>query len=262
MTRPPSSSPRLRRRRAGAWLGSFWCRTPAPSGNHSFRACTSRMDAADGHRQKARSSGRQRPRHVVVPRPGYRNAAEPAGGQELGQRPAGEQAQVACHHAARPAEHSAQAHLGEDRLDPEGEQPPVVPRGQVRRGQQQRATRPEHPPGLGDRPVGVHQMLDQLAHDHHVRGAVRDRQARRGHARAHHREAEGLRLAQGVAGPVDPGEPVRRIVLGRDGERGAVAAAQVDDHRRAGTLRRIPASIRAWRRARSGPERSGTPGLS
>ncbi len=58
MTKPPSSSPRLRRRRAGAWSASvpvsdacaivvFYC----------FRAWTSRMDAADGHRQKARSSG-------------------------------------------------------------------------------------------------------------------------------------------------------------------------------------------------------------
>ncbi len=104
------------------------------------------------------------------------------------------------------------------------------------RGQQQGAARPEHPPDLRDRPVGVDQVLDQLAHDHHVRGAVRDRQARPGHAAAQHGEAEGPRLPQGMVGPVDADEPVRRVLLRRDREGGAVAAPHVDDHRRAGRV--------------------------
>ena len=83
-------------------------------------------------------------------------------------------------------------------------------------------------------------MLDELAHDHHVRGAVRDRQARRGHGAVQHREAQGPGLLQGMGGPVDPGEPVRGVLSGGDGEGGPVAAADVDDHRRAGNLLQDP----------------------
>ena len=187
------------------------------------------MDAAEGHRQKARSSGCIDPRHVVIPSARDRDAAEAAGGQELGQRPPGEQAQVAGHHAPRPAVHAVQAHLGEDRLDARGEQAAVVPGGEVRRGQQQVAAGLEYPPDFFQRPVGVDQVLDQLAHDHHVGLAVGDRQARFEGA-ADCGEAFGLCLAQGVGGPVDPGHVVSWVVSGRGGQRGTVAAAQVEDH--------------------------------
>ena len=126
----------------------------------------------------------------MVPRPGHGHVAEPAPGQELPHRPAGEQAQVTGHHAARPTEHSAQAHLGEDRLDADREQATVVPRGQVRRGQQQGATRPQHPADLRDRRVGVDQVLDQLAHDNHIGHGGPQRQTGRPDAGTHQREAE------------------------------------------------------------------------
>ncbi len=82
-------------------------------------------------------------------------------------------------------------------------------------------------------------MLDQLTHDHHVRGAVGDRQARFPGA-ADHCQAAGPGLAQRVGGPVDPGEVVLRILGGGDRERGAVAAAQVEDHRRGGQVAQNP----------------------
>lgn len=116
---------------------------------------------------------------------------EAVGAQQTGQGPAGEQAEVADDLVAGPAEHAELAHLGEDGLDPTQEEEAIEPGGQVGGGQQQGPSRDQDPSGLGQGQVGIDQVLDDLAHQHHVERRSGEGQAGVVDAGPHHDEPPG-----------------------------------------------------------------------
>lgn len=99
-------------------------------------------------------------------REGHRGKA--VGGEHADEGPGGEQAQVADHQGAGPAEDAQPAHLGEYRLHPSQQQEPVEPGGEVGGGAQQAPAGDQHPADLVQHRVGVDEMLDDLAHEDHV----------------------------------------------------------------------------------------------
>ncbi len=110
---------------------------------------------------------------IVVGCTGEGHRGEAVGRQRLDQGPGSEQAQVADHQAAGPAEDAEPAHLGEHRLDPSEQQEPVEPGGEVGGGAQERPAGDQHPPDLVQHQVGVEQVFDDLAHEDHVEdGAI------------------------------------------------------------------------------------------
>ena len=129
------------------------------------RAEARRIDDRLGVRQNRRSSGPERARDVVIGSSGDGDLDEPGGSEELLEGAAGEDAQMTDHLTTGAAVDAAQADLGEQRLNSDREQHPVVPGRQVGRRQQQRPAGHEHSPRLDEGGVGVHQVLDQLAHE-------------------------------------------------------------------------------------------------
>ena len=91
----------------------------------------------------------------MIARAFHLDRVEATGCQQTCERSPGEHVQVAGDLAAWPTEYSAEADLGEDRLHPEGKQTAVVPGGQVRRGQQERAVWLQDPEGFIERRVSV-----------------------------------------------------------------------------------------------------------
>jgi len=165
----------------------------------------------------------------MVASAGHHDVAESSGREQPGQRAPGEHAQVPGDLAARPAVHAAEADLREHGLDAQREQPAVVPGREVRRGQQQRAARLEHPARLVERRIGVDQVLDELAHDHDVGGTRAHRQAGRLDGRTHQAQSEPPGAGQAFPRPVETSHPVPGTGPHRLGHRRAVTAADVQD---------------------------------
>jgi len=151
--------------------------------------------------------GPEEPGDVVVGGAGQGDVLEPAGGQEADQGAPGEDVQVADDLGAGPTVDAPDAHLGEEGLDAEDEQGPVVPGGQVGGGEEEGPPGGEDAAGLEEGGVGVDQVLDDLPHDDGVDAAVAEGQAGAIEPAAGDGETEGPGPAGGLQGPVDPEDP-------------------------------------------------------
>src|SRR6266567_2704376 len=148
--------------------------------------------------------------------------------------------QVPGYLAARPAIYAAQADLGEDRLYPERDEAAVVPRRQVRSRQQQGPAGLEHPQHFLQRRVGIDEMLDQLAHDHDIRGVCGQRQAGRLDAALHQGQAPPTGVPKRAGRPVKADHAMPWVGSGREAGRRPVTAAHVKYQRRDGHAAQHP----------------------
>src|SRR5215469_9410313 len=139
---------------------------------------------------------------------------------------------MSCDLTTRPTENFPQAYLGEHRLYTEGQQGPVVPRSEVRRRQEQRASGLQNAERLIERGVGIDQMLDNFTHDHDVGRPGGQRQTWLLEPSPDQGESVSASLPQGIGRPVNPDELMTRVEL--CGHRGSqpVATADVDDQSR------------------------------
>ena len=151
--------------------------------------------------------GPEEPGDVVVGGAGQGDVLEPAGGQEADQGAPGEDVQVADDLGAGPTVDAPDAHLGEEGLDAEDEQGPVVPGGQVGGGDEEGPPGGEDTASLEEGGVGVDQVLDDLPHDDGVDAVVAEGQAGAVEPAAGDGETEGPSPAGGLQGPVDPEDP-------------------------------------------------------
>src|SRR5260370_3711619 len=83
----------------------------------------------------------------------------------------------------------------------------------MRRGQQRRPAGLEHPADSLERRVRVHQMLDQLAHDHDIGGLRRYRKAGRIDPGLQHGQADPPSPAPPAGRPVTPHNTIPGITL-------------------------------------------------
>ena len=228
-----SAGPDCRRRRAGPLAGWRAERAAARCACHRHQDRGEAREPAQEPVDRSQRSG-----HVVVGRTRHGDVAEPGRRQQAGQRPLGEDAQMAGDLAPGPAVDPVEAHLGEHGLDPERQQGPVVPGGEVGGGQDERASRPQHPSCLGQRAVGVHEVLDQFAHDDDVLAGVGQREPWRCRRRSRRHDAAPGRRTERGSRPVEADDPSLRTRCRRTGgdDRGshdAVAAPHVGDVERA-----------------------------
>lgn len=139
---------------------------------------------------------------------------------------------MAHHLTARPTEHLAAAHLREHRLHPHAEQEPVEPGGEIRSGDEEGASWPEHPPGLVHRPVRVDQVLDDLAQHHDVEAAISKGEVDAVQQRLHHGQAVGVGRGQRPCRPVDAHDPALAQPLGDEQRVLTCTAPHVEEFQR------------------------------
>ncbi len=161
--------------------------------------------------------GPEGPGYVVVGGAADLDVDEPVGGQDLDEGAAGEDVEVPDDLGAGTAVDGPDGDLGEEGLDAEEDQDPVVPGGEVGGGEEQGAAGGEDPTDLGQRGVRVDQVLDDLGEDDHVEDAGGEGEPRTVDTPEGDGDQPVTSGAGGGAGPVDPDEPGPDPGPGEDG---------------------------------------------